>query len=210
MDVTAPGSGIEHAPTASLLAALLHGSPARRAALAEHLLAEVGLGRLGRAGDVGDAGAGAAEAARVAAAVELGRRALAPPPPAASITAPQQAYAAVAPRLVGAETERFVVVVVDVRNRPLHVCTVAAGAVDSCPVDPREVFLPAVRERGSAVLVAHNHPSGDPTPSPEDIALTRRLHSAGELLGLPLLDHIIVGAPPRFHSFAEAGMLAAA
>jgi DNA repair protein RadC len=85
---------------------------------------------------------------------------------------------------------------------------VAEGAVDLCPVDPREVFGAALRERGSAVVIAHNHPSGDPEPSPEDIALTKRLAQAGAVLGVPVLDHIIVGsANGLFVSLAERGFL---
>jgi len=117
----------------------------------------------------------------------------------------------VARELAGSERECFVVVVLDIKNRPRHVSTVFVGSVDACPVDPREVFTPALRERGSAILVAHNHPSGDPTPSPEDLILTERLVEAGATLGIPVLDHIVVGrrkdGGPRFVSMAERGLL---
>ncbi len=159
------------------------------------------------------AGFSMAAARRVLGAFELGRRARTNKTPPPAMASPEDAYACVAPLLDDAAHEHFVVVVLDVRNRPRHVVRVAMGSVDRCAVDPREVFAPAIREHGSAVVVAHNHPSGDPTPSFEDIALTQRLARAGELLGLPVLDHIIVGSGPfvrqskQYVSLAEMGIL---
>jgi DNA repair protein RadC len=152
-------------------------------------------------------------ATRVLGAFELARRSRLVRAAPAAMASPEDAHACVAPLLDDPAQEHFVVVVLDVRNRPRRIVRVAMGSVDRCAVDPREVFAPAIREHGSAVLVAHNHPSGDPTPSFEDIALTRRLARAGEMLGLPVLDHIIVGSGPfvrqskRFVSLAELGML---
>ncbi|HSI04174.1 MAG: RadC family protein [Myxococcota bacterium] len=152
-------------------------------------------------------------ATRVRGAFELARRSRLGKAPPAAMSSPEDAYACVAPLLDDPAHEHFVVVVLDVRNRPRRVVRVAMGSVDRCAVDPREVFAPAIREHGSAVLVAHNHPSGDPTPSFEDIALTQRLARAGEVLGLPILDHIIVGSGPfvrqskHFVSLAELGIL---
>lgn len=192
-----------------LVRRLLSGDPVRRRRLAARLLAAAGsvggIGRLGVA-ELRQLGLGASEAPRLLAALELGRRAKLPAAPPA-ILEPGDAYACVASELAGVETERFVVIVLDVRNRPRRIAIVARGGVDACPVDPREIFVHAVRERGTAVIVAHNHPSGDPTPSPEDIALTARLRRAGETLGVRVLDHIIVGGDGRFESFAQAGLM---
>ncbi len=149
----------------------------------------------------------AREVDRLLGAFEMGRRGLVPQREQLTVHEPRDAYRCVAPYLLGAERERFVVVVLDIRNRPLRVVRVAEGSVDACPVDPREIFVHAVRARGSAVLVAHNHPSGDPTPSAQDVALTDRLRKAGEVLSLPLVDHIIVGTEDSFISLAEAGLL---
>ncbi|MEE8408816.1 MAG: DNA repair protein RadC [Myxococcota bacterium] len=199
---------------AELLAAVLSGDHARRRALAECLLAEVGslwgIARLGIA-PLRDIGLGPCETARLKACIELGRRSAVGPMPRSAVREPRDAYRCVARRLAACERERFVVVVLDVKNRPRHVSTVFEGSVDACPIDPREIFAPAVRERGTAILVAHNHPSGDPTPSKEDLILTDRLVEAGSLIGIPVLDHIIVGHHPdgsaRYVSLAERGLI---
>ncbi len=100
--------------------------------------------------------------------------------------------------------ESFFVVTLDVRSRVLGLRVVSVGVVDAAPVHPREVFGHAVREAAAAVVVAHNHPSGDPTPSAQDRAVTERLQAAGKLLGISVLDHVVVGAD-RYYSFAEDG-----
>lgn len=98
--------------------------------------------------------------------------------------------------------ERFAVVYLDTKNRPIAVHDAHVGTCDSSPVHPREVFGPAVALSATSVVVAHNHPSGDPTPSPEDRAVTARLRDAGELLGIPMLDHVVLGTA-RYYSFAS-------
>jgi DNA repair protein RadC len=98
--------------------------------------------------------------------------------------------------------ERFVAVYLDSRHRPMAVHEVSIGTCDSAPVHPREVYCPAVALACAAVVVAHNHPSGDPTPSPEDRLVTERLRRAGEVLGIELLDHVVLGES-RYFSFAE-------
>ena len=98
--------------------------------------------------------------------------------------------------------ERFAVVYLDTKNRPIAVHEAHVGTCDSSPVHPREVFGPAVSLAATAIVVAHNHPSGDPTPSAEDRAVTQRLRDAGELLGIQLLDHVVVGSA-RYYSFAD-------
>lgn len=98
--------------------------------------------------------------------------------------------------------ERFVAVYLDSKHNPIAVHDAHVGTCDSSPVHPREVFGPAVALAAAAVVVAHNHPSGDPTPSAEDRAVTERLRQAGELLGVPVLDHLVVGET-RYYSFAD-------
>lgn len=104
----------------------------------------------------------------------------------------------------GTTQEMFFVILLDARNRLKSIQTVAIGTADAVSVHPREVFSPAVRDKASSVVVAHNHPSGDPTPSPEDRKVTDRLRETGELLGIELIDHIVVGAE-RYYSFASEG-----
>jgi DNA repair protein RadC len=101
--------------------------------------------------------------------------------------------ARIAQALIGdAAEERFIVLVLDIKNRVLGFTEAGRGCVDSCPVDPRTVFRTAIALGASGIVASHCHPSGDPRPSAEDIALTKRLKAAGDLLGIQLLDHVIV------------------
>jgi DNA repair protein RadC len=100
--------------------------------------------------------------------------------------------------------EVFVVVLLDVKHRPLREERVSEGILDGSLIHPREVFAVAVRERAAAVLLLHNHPSGDPAPSGQDREVTRRLRSAGGILGIPVVDHVILG-DAVFFSFREEG-----
>ena len=102
--------------------------------------------------------------------------------------------------------EHFYVIHVDAKNRVLRTQQVHVGTLSMSGVGPREVFREAIREASSSIIVAHNHPSGDPTPSPEDIEITRKLKQIGELLDIPLLDHVIIG-DPRHVSLRERGVL---
>ena len=102
----------------------------------------------------------------------------------------------------GSRRENFFVVLLDVRSRVMGMHVVSTGVVDAALVHPREVFGPAVREAAVAVVIAHNHPSGDPSPSKQDHDVTERLKAAGVLLGIDLLDHIVVGTE-RYYSFAD-------
>ena len=107
------------------------------------------------------------------------------------------------------ETDRevFAVALLTVRHRVLGFHTVSVGCLTSSLVHPREVFKPAILAGCAALLLTHNHPSGDPEPSAEDIALTRRLTAAGQLLGIEILDHLILGEAGRFVSLRERGVL---
>jgi len=88
---------------------------------------------------------------------------------------------------------RFVALLLDTKAQFIGVITVSVGDLSSTLVNPREVFTPSIDANAASVIVAHNHPSGDPTPSPMDVAVTRRLREAGEVLGIELLDHIVIG-----------------
>ena len=107
------------------------------------------------------------------------------------------------PLLENEACERFVALLLNGKHRVAGFAEVSRGTLTSSLVHPREVFGPAIREVAAAVIVAHNHPSGDPEPSQEDLAVTKRLHEAGVLLGIPLLDHIIVGERGSFTSLRE-------
>ena len=102
--------------------------------------------------------------------------------------------------------ESMWVVGLDSKNRARVVAMVAKGGVSSCAVVPRDIFRPVVISASCSVILVHNHPSGDPRPSAEDIAITTRVVNAGELLGITVLDHVVVGADGYF-SFADAGLL---
>jgi len=105
------------------------------------------------------------------------------------------------------DQEIFLVLLLDVRNHIIGYVEAAKGTVDKCPVDMREIFRAAVLVGASAIIMCHNHPSGDSTPSPEDIRLTRRAEESGNLLGIPVLDHVIVTPDDGSTSFAEMGMM---
>ena len=112
-----------------------------------------------------------------------------------------ETVAALFRRMIGEESQEvFAALLVDATNRPLAVVEVSRGTLTSSLVHPREVFGPALRMGTASLFVAHNHPSGDPTPSAEDFAVTRRLADAGELLGVPLLDHLVIGEGDSFRS----------
>lgn len=147
-------------------------------------------------------GIGPARAARLSAAFELGRRAVEVIHHRRSLGCAGDVYRCIAPRLVGVPQEVFFVIGVDVRNRMLDVVEVARGSVAHVEVHPREVFRPLVRMAAAGGVLAHNHPSGDPTPSREDSALTYRMREVGRLIGIPIIDHVVIGAR-SYRSIAE-------
>jgi DNA repair protein RadC len=134
------------------------------------------------------------KALRLAAALELGRRINAKASEDRQhVQTPEDASAILMPRLRHLEQEHFLVLMLNTKNCVLGVKTVAVGSLNSTGVQPREVFKNAIRRSAAAVILAHNHPSGDPAPTRKDVALTQRLIQAGELLGIEVLDHIIIG-----------------
>jgi DNA repair protein RadC len=153
------------------------------------------------------AGVGGARAAQVLAAVELGRRTLvrthADRP---QLNTPRQLASYLLPQYGSRPVEQFGIVLLDTKHRLLHIKLVSTGSLDSTVAHPREVFREAIAGRAAAIVLFHNHPSGDPRPSVDDVALTVRLADAGEVVGIDVLDHLIL-ADQRYYSFTEAGQL---
>lgn len=151
-------------------------------------LARASLHELVRAGGVGNA-----RAAQLAAAFELGRRAIIAATPRPVVLRDADAvFARMQPRFAGLSQEVFWVLALDARNGLVDEFEVARGNLTSVEVHPREVFRPLIRIAAAACVLVHNHPSGDSTPSPEDLVLTSRLRGVGELVGIPVVDHVIV------------------
>ena len=109
--------------------------------------------------------------------------------------------------LEGADREHFVVVLLDTQNQIIGLHTVTVGTLDASLVHPREIFKAAILSNSAAILLAHNHPSGDPTPSAEDRSVTRLLVDAGVTLGIEVMDHVVLGDSPRYYSFQEADQM---
>ncbi len=153
------------------------------------------------------AGVGPAKAARLVAAFELGGRLAREARPALPrIREPEDVVRLFEGRLRDLQVEEFRLLALDSQSQVLREVLVTRGLLNSSLVHPREVFRPAIAEAAAGIIVVHNHPSGDPTPSAEDRAVTRQLVSAGQLLDLPVYDHVII-AGDRFVSFAAAGLL---
>jgi len=198
---------------AELVAILLgSGSPGQNAlGLAEELLVRydslAGLSRSHPIEVAGHRGVGEAKAARLSSTWELGRRLASS---AGSVRAVVRSAADVAslllPEMRFLPEERFREIVLNAKNEVLKVIEVSVGTLNASLVHPREVYREAIRYSGASIIVAHNHPSGNVTPSREDERLTKRLASAGELIGIPLLDHVIIG-DGKFLSLKEEGLI---
>jgi len=152
-------------------------------------------------------GVGPVKAARVLAALELGVRTTREErPPVHRIREPGDVVRLFSGRLRDLQVEEFHLVALDSQSQVLREVLVTRGLLNSSLVHPREVFRAAIAEAAAGIIVVHNHPSGDPTPSAEDRSVTQQLAAAGRLLDLPLYDHVII-AGDRFVSFATAGLL---
>lgn len=148
-------------------------------------------------------GIGPARAAKILAAMELGRRAVQEVRREVyRFSCARHVFEHVHVRMRDLRHEEFHVVLLNAQGELMRIEKVAQGTVDTCHVQPRDVFSPALREGAYSVVAVHNHPSGEPRPSPEDHTLTQRLEASASLLGVRLLDHIIVGEQ-RYWSFAE-------
>jgi DNA repair protein RadC len=118
------------------------------------------------------------------------------------ISSPNDCYNLVVKHIDGSDREMFVVIALDTKNQPTAIQTVSIGSLNSTIVHPREVFKMAILSNAAGIIVAHNHPSGEPSPSQEDNSITRRLKEAGDIIGIKLLDHIIIGSN-NYYSFKE-------
>ena len=151
-------------------------------------------------------GLGEAKAAQIKAAIELGRRlTLESPEARPTINSPADAAALVQYEMSALEQEHLRVLLLDTRNHLLDIVEVYRGSVNSSQVRVGEVFKTAVRRGSTAVIVVHNHPSGDPTPSPDDVAVTRAIVQAGKLLDVEVLDHLVIGQG-KWVSLKERGL----
>ena len=123
------------------------------------------------------------------------------------VSLPSVAASVLQAYLEGADREHFAVLLLNTQNRAVGIHTVTVGTLDASLVHPREVFKAAILASAASVILCHNHPSGEPTPSAEDLAVTRQLRAVGELLGIEVIDHVILGESPRYYSFLEHGAL---
>jgi DNA repair protein RadC len=206
--------GAQALTTTELLALILgtaaSGQPATETAT--HLVERAG-GSLRRLGQLplgtltSTHGLGEVRALAVHAALELGRRLAAEgADDGEPMRGPRDVWRWYAPRLEGLTVEEFHVAVLDSQHRLERDILVSRGILNSSLVHPREVFREAIAERAASIVLVHNHPSGDPTPSADDRAVTAQLVAAGRLLDIPINDHLVIGRG-RYISFAEAGLL---
>ncbi len=208
-------SGAEKLTDAELLALIIRtgdGSGKNSAVdLARALLSRFGSFRQLATASIGELcqqpGIGPAKAAEIQALFQIGRRfadqRLQPGQPYRSS---QDAFLHFHERLCDYRKEVFVALLLDTKNRLLKEVRISEGSLNASIVHPREVFAPALKESAAAILFVHNHPSGDPTPSREDISITERLKQVGELMGVRVLDHVIIGKG-EYVSLADRGLL---
>jgi DNA repair protein RadC len=155
---------------------------------------------------INEHGIGKAKAAQLKAAIELGHRlASETPEERLTINSPDDAAALVCSEMAGLEQEHLRVFLLDTRNHVMDIVEVYKGSVNSSQVHVGELFKTAIRRNASAIIVAHNHPSGDPTPSPDDVAVTRAIVQAGKLLSVDVLDHLVIGNN-KWVSLKERGL----
>ena len=201
----------------SEILALIIGTGSRNSNVLEtarNILAEIG--GLDKVDEIGMttlakiSGVGEAKAARILAAVELGVRVLeqvtTQTERGSRIICSEDVYNAYRIRLGRLKYEIFIVLGLNSRNEILREIVVAQGSVNECYVEPREVFRPLIAEAAVRAILLHNHPSGDSSPSPEDLAVTQRLVRAGETLGIPIVDHIVISGV-NHTSLRDLGLL---
>ncbi len=162
-----------------------------------------GLGRLGLDELYRVPGVAESRAARVLAAVELGRRTMSPAQDCVRILTAKDAATYLLPRYSGFVVERVGVMLLDSKHRVIRTMILSTGSIETSLAHPRDVYRAAALAFASSVVVFHNHPSGDPTPSMDDYAVTERLAEAGRLMGIELADHIILGQGDKYFSFSE-------
>jgi DNA repair protein RadC len=204
--------GASHLSNTELIAILLRtGLKGENAlALAARLLARfsglAGVGRATFAELCAQRGLSEAKACQLLAALELGRRFVSLAPQERAVIHSPQDVANLLAEMAVLDQEHLRVLLMSTRNEVLSIQEIYVGNVNSSVVRPAEVFRPAIRDNAPSIIVVHNHPSGDPTPSPEDVAITRALVSSGKLLDIELLDHVIIGSGGRYISLNEKGL----
>ncbi|MBM7854532.1 DNA repair protein RadC [Desulfohalotomaculum tongense] len=152
-------------------------------------------------------GVGPVKAVQIKAALELGKRlAFSPAAKRVAIRSPDDAAALVMEDMRRLDREHFCALLLNTKNQVLSVETISVGTLNSSVVHPRELFKAAIKKSSAAVILLHNHPSGDPAPSREDIAITKRIVKSGEILGISVLDHLIIG-DNRFISLKSEGVI---
>jgi DNA repair protein RadC len=156
-------------------------------------------------------GIGLAKAMQLAAAFELGKRLAQESPTRGKVDTPQLVYELLGQEMLMLSRESLRAILLDTRLRLLRVEEISLGTISECIAHPREVFRPALVHSAYAMILAHNHPSGDPSPSAADIQMSRRMSESAKILQIRLLDHVIIGAPAEgrrpYYSFKEAGVL---
>lgn len=211
--------GVHALSDSELLALMLHtgvpGTPIL--VVASQLVAEAGsvanLATWSVADFVRLKGIGQAKAKQLVAMLELGRRIMQPPAEKPVLNRPELVTQHLKPITHGLAVEKFWVMCLNRKNRLIKLCEVTSGTATSSLAHPREVFREAIRHGATAIVCAHNHPSGDPAPSAADVQVTRQLREAAKAVDIELLDHVIVGTPEAdpntrgFYSFREAGVL---
>lgn len=204
--------GAEVLSTAELLAIVLRNGTTGESVLrmAERLLIQFnhlpGLARATITELTEVKGVGAAKAAEIKAALEIGRRLVASAPEERPrVASPDDAFHLLKSEMMFLDQEHLRLILLDTRNRVLRTPTIYVGSLNSSAIRVGELFRAAIRENAAAFIVAHNHPSGDPSPSPEDINVTRQIVQAGRLLDVDVLDHIVIGHN-RFVSLKQRGL----
>lgn len=152
-------------------------------------------------------GIGPVKAVRIMAAFEMGRRVLGKEL-GEECSSPSAVWRLLLPDIAGLEHEILILLVLNNKNQVLRKKTVSVGTVSESLVHPREIFREAIRESGSRIIIAHNHPAGDLTPSADDLRTTRRIQAAGDLMGIPLMDHLVL-TETGYRSLREEGFLKA-
>ncbi|MAE13344.1 hypothetical protein CMO92_02155 [Candidatus Woesearchaeota archaeon] len=147
-------------------------------------------------------GIGFVKACKLLATFELGRRTKHRATRSIQIQSPKDVYHYAAPLIQHLDKEQFVLLLLDSKNKVKKHLTISIGILDASLIHPREVFKPAIKESSRAIILVHNHPSGDPTASAEDKNITQALIETGRLIGIPVLDHIIIGKD-RYYSYRE-------
>jgi DNA repair protein RadC len=204
--------GAEVLSTAELLAIVLRSGTMGESALrvAERLLIEFdhlpGLSRATITELMNVKGVGDAKAAEIKAALEIGRRLVASAPEERpKVSTPDDAFHLLKSEMMFLDQEHLRLILLDTRNRVLRTPTIYVGSLNTSVIRVGELFRAAIRENSAALIVTHNHPSGDPSPSPEDINVTRQIVQAGKLLDVDVLDHVIIGRS-RFVSLKQRGL----